>query len=104
MIVECYRGAGQRPGEAIETPLLPDDMLVVRGTAAMDAQAHRINTVTIDLVPRPGSRLGQLIEYVDPASGLAVRGKITGIRIATVAGSETSDPTFDHVLTVEVPA
>lgn len=103
MIVECYRGAGQRPGEAIEVPLLSDEMLLVRGAAEMDAQAHRINVATPSIVPRPGVRLGQIIEYVDPISGRPQRGKVTGISVTVVAGTDDAGPTLDHVLTVEVP-
>lgn len=104
MIVDCYRGAGDRPGDPVEAPLLSDEMLLVRGAAEMDAQSHRVNAVTLDLVPRPGTRLGQTVEYNDPVTGRAARGKVVGIRIAVVGGAPDAAPVIDHVLTAEVPA
>lgn len=105
MIVECYRGAGDRPaGDLIEAPMLSDAMLIERGRAEMDASAHQFNAVNLDIVPRPGVRLGQLVQAVDPMSAQPLRGKVTGLKISVVAGTDTAGPTFDHVLTLEVPA
>lgn len=103
MIVECYRGAGMRQGDIINAPMLPDAMLVERGRAEMDANAHMVNIVTLDVVPRTGVRLGQLIEATDPTSALPLRGKVTGIKISVRAGSDGYGPQFDHILNVEVP-
>jgi len=103
VIVEVYRGAGDRIGDPITVPLLSDAVLVTRGRAEMDAHAHQAMLVTLDIVPRPGVRLGQIIEAIDPTSATALRGKVTGVKIKVASGGDGIGPRFDHVLTVEVP-
>lgn len=97
MIIECYRGAGDRTGSPIVEPLLSDDALIHRGRAEMDAHAHELNQVTLSIVPRPGVRLGQLIEASDPANATPYRGKVTGVQI-TVRQAD-----IEQVVSVEVP-
>jgi hypothetical protein len=97
MIIEVYRGAGDRSGSPIVEPLLADDVLIHRGRAEMDANAHEINRVALSVKHRVGVRLGQLIEASDPASAAPYRGKVTGISL-TVRGAEV-----DHTVDLEVP-
>jgi hypothetical protein len=81
VIIETYRGAGDRSGEPITEPLLADDALIHRGRAEMDAHAHQVTETTLDIVFRPGLRLGQLIEAADPAAAAPYRAKIAGVSI-----------------------
>lgn len=97
MIIECYRGAGDRTGHTINAPLLADDALIHRGRADMDANAHELNRVDLSIVFRAGVRLGQLIEANDPATGLPWRGKVVGMQIS-IRQSE-----IEQTLNVEVP-
>ncbi len=97
MIIEAYRGAGDRQGQPIIEPLLADNALIHRGRAEMDANAHELNQVQLSIVFRPGVRLGHLIEAIDPSSATPYRGKITGMQI-TVRGAE-----IEHRIDVEVP-
>ncbi|MFN3980156.1 MAG: hypothetical protein ACK4SA_07225 [Caldilinea sp.] len=90
MIIEVYRGDGQREGQPIIEPLLSDDALIHRGRAEMNAHAHAMNRVDLSVVFRPGFRLGQLVEVSDPSSARAYRAKVTGIQIrVTQAAIET---------------
>lgn len=97
MIVEVYRGAGDRTGTPVVEPLLADDALVHRGRAEMDAHAHEINRVGISIRHRAGVRLGQLVEASDPAHAVPYRGKVTGVSIAR-RGAE-----IEHKIDIEVP-
>ena len=87
MIIETYRGDGAREGAPITEPLLADDALLPRGIAEMDAHAQTFNQLTLEVVFRPGMRLGQLIEAQDPASPRPYRAKITGIQIQITEAS-----------------
>ena len=68
-VIEVYRGDGLRSGAPIVETLLSDDALLARGIAEMDRNAHAVNQVDMEVVFRPGLRLGQLIEANDPARG-----------------------------------
>lgn len=81
MIIECYRGAGDKPAAHIDAPMLSDTALIHRGRAEMDARAHAINSVDLDIVWRTGLRLGALLDTTDPASNTPLRGKVTGISL-----------------------
>jgi len=81
MILEVYRGDGQREGTPIVELLLSDEALLQRGVAEMDAHAHAFNQVEMEVVFRPGYRLGQIVEATDPSTALPYRAKITGIQI-----------------------
>lgn len=81
MIVEVYRGDGLREGSPIVEPLLSDDVLIHRGVAEMDANAHSFNRVELAVVFRPGFRLGQIVEATDPSTSSPYRAKVTGIQI-----------------------
>jgi len=81
MILEVYRGDGQREGTPIVELLLSDEALLQRGVAEMDAHAHAFNQVEMEVVFRPGFRLGQIVEATDPSTSLPYRAKITGIQI-----------------------
>lgn len=97
MIIEVYRDDGAREGAPVIEPMLADDALIHRGTAEMDAAAHAFNAVEMDIVFRPGLRLGQVVEAADPASPTAYRAKITGIQISVTAAG------IDTQLTLEAP-
>lgn len=81
MIIEVYRGDGLREGSPIVEPLLSDDVLIHRGVAEMNANAHAFNRVELAVVFRPGFRLGQIVEATDPSTASPYRGKVTGIQI-----------------------
>lgn len=81
MIVEVYRGNGLREGSPIVEPLLSDDVLIHRGVAEMDANAHSFNRVELAVVFRPGFRLGQIVEATDPSTASPYRAKVIGIQI-----------------------
>ncbi|WP_127476530.1 hypothetical protein [Sulfurivermis fontis] len=97
MIIEVYRGDGVRPGSPIVEPLLSDDALIHRGRAEMDANAHAFNRIDMDVVFRPGIRLGQLIEAIDPSTAQPYRAKVTGIQITVTEAS------IETRLTLEQP-
>ena len=97
MIIEVYRGDGQRGGQPIVEPLLADDALIARGTAEMDANAHAFNQIDMAVVFRPGFRLGQIIEATDPSTARPYRAKVTGIQITI------SEAAIDASLTLEQP-
>ena len=97
MIIEVYRGDGQRSGQPIVEPLLADDVLIARGTAEMDANAHAFNQIEMAVVFRPGFRLGQIIEATDPSTARPYRAKVTGIQITI------SEAAIDASLTLEQP-
>lgn len=96
-VIEVYRGDGLRSGAPIVETLLSDDALLARGIAEMDRNAHAVNQVDMEVVFRPGLRLGQLIEANDPASPAPYRAKITGIHIAV------SEALIETRLTLEQP-
>ena len=97
MIIEVYRGDGQRSGQPIVEPLLTDDALIARGTAEMDANGHAFNQIDMAVVFRPGFRLGQIIEATDPSTARPYRAKVTGIQITI------SEAAIDVSLTLEQP-
>ncbi len=80
--IEVFRGPGDRTGAPITSPLLSDDMLIVRGRAEMNANAHAVTEHNGEIVFRPGMALGQLAEVPDISSAAPVRAKITGISIS----------------------
>jgi hypothetical protein len=82
MILSVYRGDGLREGAPILEPLLSDEALLQRGVAEMDAHAHAFNQVELEVVFRPGLRLGQIVEATDPSSARPYRAKVTGIQIS----------------------
>lgn len=81
MIIETYRGDGLREGAPIIEPLLSDEALLHRGLAEMDANANAFNRVELEVVFRPGLRLGQIVEATDPSTASPYRAKVTGIQI-----------------------
>ena len=97
MIIEVYRGEGRREGAPILEPLLSDDALIHRGVAEMDANAHALNRIAMNVVFRPGLRLGQIVEATDPSTARPYRAKVVGVQI-TVA-----DGVIDTQLTLEQP-
>jgi len=97
MIIEVYRGAGERRCQPVTEPLLADNVLIHRGRAEMDAHAHALNRVTLSLVFRPGMRLGQLVEMPSPVSASPQRGKVVGMQMVI----EATD--IRQVVDVEVP-
>ena len=97
MIIEVYRHDGSREGSPIVEPLLADETLIHRGTAEMDANAHAFNQIDMEVVFRPGLRLGQIVEAMDPSAATPYRGKITGIQISV------TDTAIETHLTLEQP-
>ena len=97
MIIEVYRHDGARESSPIVEPLLADDVLIHRGTAEMDANAHAFNQIDMAVVFRPGFRLGQIIEATDPSTARPYRAKVTGIQITV------SEAAIDANLTLEQP-
>ena len=93
MDIQVYRGDGLRIGTPIATPLLSNEMLIIRGRAEMNANAHAVTEHTLDVIFRPGMRLGQLAESSDIMSVKGVRSKITGISIA-IRLSDGANPTL----------
>ena len=91
MNIEVYRGSGNRTGTPIISPLLSNDMLIVRGRAEMNANAHPVIEHTGEVIFRPGMRLGQLAHSPDIASPAGIRAKITGISIS-ISLSEDPNP------------
>ncbi len=90
MIIEVYRDDGLHEGAPIVEPLLSDEALLQRGVAEMDAHAHACNRVDLEVVFRPGFRLGQLVEVSDPSCARPYRAKVIGIQITvSVASIET---------------
>lgn len=98
MIIECYRGAGDRSGSPITEPMLSDTALIERGRAEMNANAHPISEVHLDVVFRPGLRVGQLIEASDPASAAPYRARITGVQIRASPADIEATLTVERVL------
>lgn len=98
MILEVYRGVGDRAGTPIIDPLLSDSVLQVRGRAEMNAHAHQLNQVDVDVVPRVGVRLGQLLSMQDVTSSVPVVAKIVGMSIRISRGNG-----IDMRLSVEQP-
>lgn len=78
--IVVFRGAGDRKGQDIVEPLLSSiTAKLERGRVEMDEHAKPAQSVTMDIVYRPGVRLGQLVEVHDAAQGKSWRGRITGI-------------------------
>jgi len=96
MIIEVYRGAGERRGQPVTEPLLADNALIHRGRAEMDAHAHAITRITLSLVFRPEVRLGQLVEMPSLVSASPQRGKVIGVQV------EISATEIRQVVDVEV--
>jgi len=76
-----YRHGGLHEGAPLQVPLLSDAMLIERGRAVMDAQAQGCNRLDAAVVFRPGVRLGQLVEAIDPATAQPLRAKVIGMQI-----------------------
>lgn len=78
--VVVFRGAGDRKGQDIVEPLLSSvTAKLERGRVEMDEHAKPAQSVSMDIVYRPGVRLGQLFEVHDAAQGKSWRGKVVGI-------------------------
>ncbi len=101
MDVEFYRGNGKRLGSPIVTPLLSNDMLIVRGRAEMNANAHRYIDHDGEVIFRKGMRLGQLCESPDLVSVKGVRSKLTGIAIS-IAFTEGADPRLEMSVNIKL--
>lgn len=97
MIIDVYRDDGLRSGTLILAPLLSDETLIQRGIAEMNQNAHAFNQIDLDVVFRPGLKLGQLVEALDPSTAHPYRAKITGIEI------RVSEAAIDTHLTLEQP-
>lgn len=80
--VEVYRGDGLVHGTDISVPMLADGLLVLRGRQAMDGNAHELVAVTLETVPIPGIRLGQLVQVHDPLQTKPYLAKVVGISLS----------------------
>ena len=83
--IEVYRGDGLRRGSCVVDALLSDGVLIDRGLAEMNSNAHQFNKVTLDIVFNPDIRLGQLVEVSDPSSSLMYKGKVVSIGLKVSA-------------------
>lgn len=92
--IEFYRGAGDRTGTPITSPLLSDDMLIVRGRAEMNANAHAVTEHSGEIVFKAGMRMGQLAESPDITSAVPIRAKITGI-VISIKLSDGAEPALE---------
>lgn len=78
--IVVFRYLGDKRGEDITEALLASNAAKVeRGRVEMDLHALPNQTVTMQIVYRPGVRLGQIVEVNDSTQGASWRGKITGI-------------------------
>ncbi len=99
--IVVFRGAGDRKGQDIVEPLLSSvTAKVERGRVEMDEHAKPAQSVTMDIVYRPGVRLGQLAEVHDATQGKSWKGKIVSIthkvkRTSHVTELTISRPTED---------
>lgn len=80
--VEVYRGDGSHRGSDVIAPLLADSVLIDRGVAEMNRNAHYFNEVTLGLVALPMVRLGKLCQVSDPTSDRLFLAKVTAISIS----------------------
>lgn len=94
--IEVYRGDGLRIGAPIGESMLSDGVLLDRGRAEMDANAHPLNQVSADVVFAPGLRLGQLVEALDPSTAMAMRAKITGVSITVTLADISQQITLEQ--------
>jgi hypothetical protein len=82
VMVEVYRGAGDRPGGEIREPLLGTSLeaALARGLAELDQRAHSFERVTLDTDYRPELTLGAVVEVDDPLQGIPWRGQVIGVQ------------------------
>ena len=96
-MIEVYRYLGDKQGDPIVEPLIPETMLVERGRYEMDKQAQQINSITCNIAYRGGLKLGQLLAIPDPSSSSMAKAKLTGISLSFTNGSA------QQTLTMEKP-
>jgi len=78
--VVVIRYAGDISGPSIADALLaPLHAKLERGRVEMDEHAQPSKDVNLEIVFRPGLRLGQVVEVHDALQGARYRGKITAI-------------------------
>jgi hypothetical protein len=82
VIIEAYRFDGDRIGNPISEPMLSDNVLSVRARAEMDAHAHPLNRVTLDIPYVKDLELGQLISVSDPLRPAPYKGVLRGVSIS----------------------
>ena len=80
--IRCYRGEGRhRVNDAVISNLLSElPACIQRGRNELDESAHGSQLVTIEMVFRPGIRLGQLVKVQETLFGSSWYAKITGIK------------------------
>lgn len=78
--IVVFRGVGDKKGQDIVEALLSSTSAKLeRGRVELDEHALPNQSVTMQIVYRPGVRLGQLVEVHDSTQGKSWRGKITAI-------------------------
>lgn len=78
VVVIRYDGDIQGP-DISDTLLAPLGAKLERGRVEMDAHAQVSKDVNLDIMFRPGIRLGQIVEVHDSLQGGRYRGKVTSI-------------------------
>jgi hypothetical protein len=95
--IATRRGNGDKIGDDIIETLLSDNMLIVRGTAELNAHASLFNNITINAIYRAGIKLGDLILLQNVFFEDCIA-KITGITI-----NIDEDGAITHTLELEKP-
>lgn len=90
-----FRGSGDKKGQDIVEALLSSTSAKVeRGRVELDAHNLPIQNVTMDIVYRPNTRLGQVCEIHDSTQGKSWRGKIVGITHRITKTTHVTEVTF----------
>lgn len=90
--VVVVRGIGDRKGQDIVDALLADTSAKIeRGRVELDEHDKPSQDVTLEIVYRPGLRLGQLVEVHDSVQGVSWRGKIVEIAHRITIASHTTE-------------
>jgi hypothetical protein len=99
MRIEVYRYAGDSRGADVVEPMLATlPALLARGRAELNTKAATFVETSVDVVPRVGLRVGQLVDVPNLTGGGAWRGKIVGVSVSADAAGN-----LDYSLNVERP-
>jgi hypothetical protein len=87
VIIEAYRGSGDRLGDPIDEPMLSDNVLSIRAFSELNANAHPMTKVSLDIPFRQNLKLGMLVSVDDPLRQTPYRGVVRGISISITESS-----------------